>query len=59
VKEDATVPYNDAAAIEFLRETAIEMYLEKGYSIERAQVLAKELLESEVVFRLPPEMFKE
>jgi len=59
VVEDASVAVDDAAAREYLRKVAIDMYLEDGYPIERARILANELLESEVVFQLPPEMFKE
>jgi hypothetical protein len=38
------------AAVAFLMETAIEMYLEEGHTQAEAEILAKELLESPVEF---------
>lgn len=47
----------DLAAARFLRTQAIEMHLEEGHSRERAEVLAEDLLRSEVVFELPESWF--
>jgi len=46
-------PLDLAGARAFLLATAVEMYLEDGHSSERAEVLAQDLLQSEVEFDLP------
>jgi hypothetical protein len=46
-------PLNIPSAVALLRETAIEMYVEEGHSLQEAQILAKKLLESSAQFKLP------